>query len=150
MPPHIFYLCVLLSFVAAESALIAFGRASFGRLLWIVSAVIGWSYAALWLGYDLPTSQGVAHALAFCLGMTIARGLTSHICAGLFFPMLTIDGLEMLGIIDRTTWWWAIFYLACAQLIAIGAGANFHPIGKAIRKAAAEMHHWFPCTAAQL
>jgi len=150
VPPHIFYLCILLMCIAAESVFIACGRPSFGRLLWIVSAVVGWSYAALWLGYNLPTSQLWAHVAAFAIGIPIARGLASHICAGLFFPMLTIDALKVAGVIDPTTWWWAIFYLACAQLIAIGLGADFHPIGKAIRKMAEEMHCWFPCVMATL
>lgn len=148
MPPHIFYLCILLAFVAAESVFIACRRASFGRLLWVVSAVIGWSYVALWLGCDLPMSQLYAHVAAFALGMPIARGIASHICAGLFFPMLTIDALEIAGVINMPTWWWAIFYLACAQLVAIGAGANFHPIGKAFRKLEQDMHRWFQCTIA--
>lgn len=91
----------------------------------------------------MPTAQLALHCLGLVFGIVVARGVVGHLAASLFFPMAMIDGLAMLGVLTDAQWWWALFYLATAQLAALGAGANFHPLGRAIRRWSSEAHQRF-------
>lgn len=75
--------------------------------------------------------------------MIVARGGVGLLAAGLFFPMAMAGAMNMLGLISDVTWWWTLFYIACAQLATLGAGANFHPVGRAIRRWSSEVHNHF-------
>lgn len=141
MAPQDFYLATLALFAGCELVCQLRGRGAFGRLLWVVLAVTAWGYLCLYTGIDLPVGQLISHAIAFPVGMTLARGIPSHCCAGLYFPMLTVDALCVAHAIDPATWWWSLFYLACAQLIAIGAGSELHRLGKWLRRLSGQIHN---------
>lgn len=140
--PEIFYAAAVILFAAVEGISRVRGHIAFGNLIWVLLGVLCLSYAAYWTGLDLPASQMVIHSVALLIGFGVARGI-GHFTASLFLPMALLGGLEVWGKVSPVTWWWGLFYMACAQLILVGMGANFHPLGRSLRKWAAEIHRHF-------
>ncbi|TKD50232.1 hypothetical protein [Sphingomonas baiyangensis] len=141
-PQYVYYLAIG-AVVLMEAGCGLFGRRCFGRMAYVLGAAFAASYAGYAMGQYLPAVQLVVHIAGFALGMVIARGLAGHVIAGIFFPMVTVDALRLWELVSPMTWWWAIYYMAMAQLVALGMGAEFHPLGRAIRRLSAELHARF-------
>ena len=141
--PEAFYALAVGVAVATEAGFRVMRRDAFGPVVWVIAGVVALSWCAYWSGMDLPRAQLVLHCLGLVLGMVVARGFVGHVSAGLFFPMAMIDGLAILKGLTPAQWWWALFYIAVAQLIALGAGADFHPVGRSIRAWSDRVHQRF-------
>lgn len=141
--PDLFYAAAVALACAIEAGGYLFRRDAFGPVVWVVAAVTGLAYVALWTGANLPATQLALHCGGLIVAMTVARGVVGLLAAALYFPMAMAGAMHLLGLINPVTWWWTLFYIACAQLAILGAGANFHPVGRAIRRWSSEMHNHF-------
>lgn len=141
--PEVFYAVALGCALITEAGFLAFRREAFGPLTWVIGAVFLLSYAALFAGGDLPFAQAIFHSIALCVGMTVARGMVGILCAAMFLPMAILGGFEVFGLVNAPTWWWGLFYLACAQLVFLGMGSNLHPVGRALRRWSDTIHQNF-------
>lgn len=141
--PEVFYALALGCVVAVEIGFRVFRRDAFGPMTWVLAAVFVLSYAALLAGIDLPSAQLVLHSAGLVAGFVVARGMVGHFCAALFLPMGILGSFELLGFISPATWWWGLFYLACAQLVFLGVGSNLHPLGRELRRWSDRVHQHF-------
>jgi hypothetical protein len=147
-PEHVYYIAIAIMAIA-EGVLRARGGQAFGRMVWVLATVFAVSFSAyqfgLWLGLDMrgpeikfmPSVQFGLHALGFMAGLAVSRHLPGHIAAAIFLPMASVDLIRIVGMISAATWWWAIYYLALAQFLALTMGADLHPLGRWIRARAA-------------
>lgn len=121
----------------------ATSRHAFGRVTWVIVAVAVSTYCADRLGMNLPAAQLALHSLAFIAGLIASRNLPGHIATAIFLPLASVDLCQIAGMVTPLNWWWAVWMLAMGQLIVLGAGADFHPIGKAMRAWGQRMTHWY-------
>lgn len=143
MRPDLFYAAAVALACVIEAGSYLFRRDAFGPVVWVIAAVTGLAYVALWSGADLPMTQLALHCGGLIVAAMVARGIVGLLAAGLYFPMAMAGAMHTLSLISPVTWWWALFYIACAQLVILGAGANFHPLGRAIRRLSSEAHQRF-------
>jgi hypothetical protein len=141
--PHLFYAAAVVLACVIEAVGYLRRRDAVGPVVWVIAAVTGLAYVGLWAGANLPMTQMALHCGGLIVAMTVARGIIGLLTAGLYFPMAMAGAMHTLGLISPATWWWALFYIACAQLAILGAGANFHPLGRAIRRWSSEAHQRF-------
>lgn len=141
--PHLFYAAAVVLACVIEAGGYLYRRDAFGPVVWVVAAVTALAYVALWTGASLPAAQLALHCGGLIVAMTMARGIVGICAAGLYFPMAMAGAMHLLDLITPVTWWWALFYLACAQLVVLGAGANFHPLGRALRRWSSEVYTRF-------
>lgn len=139
--PDLFYLAALALAIAIEAGFAARRRDAFGPVLWVIVAVTAIAYAFYFGGYSLPHVQFALHLLALPIAAVAARGVVGIVASSLFFPMAAASAVFLAGGITDVTWWWTLFYLACLQLAVLGAGANFHRLGRAIRAWSDQLHH---------
>jgi hypothetical protein len=141
--PEVFYAVALCIVMAMEAGFRARGRDAFGPMAWVLGGNFIAAYLAYFSGVDLPAAQLILHCLCLVIGMGVARGVVGHLCASLFLPMSMVDVTHLLGLISGATWWWALFYMACAQLVLLGMGSNLHPLGRSIRRWSESVHQHF-------
>lgn len=141
--PHLFYAAAVALACVIEGGGYLCRRDAFGPVVWVIAGITALAYVGLWIGADLPMVQMALHCGGLIVAMTVARGIIGLMAAGLYFPMAMAGAMHTLGLIGPVTWWWTLFYIACAQLVILGAGANFHPLGRAIRRWSSEAHQRF-------
>ncbi len=127
-PQYLFYAAIL------AMALVELLRVrSFGPVIWVIQAVFAVSFAACNLGFQVAPIQMVLHGAAFVASLLIANRITDQFAGSLFLPMCTIDIMCVKGWASPYDWWWAIYYLAFAQLAVLAVSADLHPLGCWIR-----------------
>jgi len=150
--PDVYYALALGLFVAIEAGFRAFRREAFGPLTWVIAGQYALASAVYWSNQGLAPEvltgilsrvQLGLHMAALFVGFLLARGLVGHLAASLFFPMAMVGGLMVWGKISAVTWWWGLFYLACAQLVLLGMGSNLHPMGRKLRRWGSQIHQHF-------
>lgn len=67
--------------------------------------------------------HGLAFLVAVCLPMM--RGTFCLMVAAVFLPMLAIDAMRFLPDTNAHEAWWLIYWMVCAQLVLLSAGANW-------------------------
>lgn len=147
-PEHLYYAAIAVV-TGAELGAAALGREVFGRAAWVLVAVFAASLSVALLGGELPLWQFWFHTAGFIAGVLVARRPAGHLACALFVPMATADLAALNGFVSPAVWWWTIYYMAFAQLAVLGAGAQFHPLGRAIGRWARRKLDQFEAVATQ-
>lgn len=149
MCPENIYITALVAMAAIEWVFFVLrrfhttSRHAFGRITWILVGVAVATIAADGLGMNLPAAQLGIHMVAFVPALMLSRNLPGHFAASLFLPLASVDLFQLIGAISISTWWWGVYYIACAQLVGLAIGADLHPLGRTIRAWGTRMAEWF-------
>lgn len=111
--------------IYAAMALIAFPSAAFNRVALVIVATWTVGHLAVLAGAPFETVNFLQHAVGMMFGMHLARR-TACLCAAiLFVPLVVVDGLHLLGLLDRHTAWWAVYWMVLAQIVVIPFGNDW-------------------------
>jgi len=140
--PQYLYYAAIAVMVVLELVL---RRRAFGPQTWVIAVVFAASYLACQVGIYLPGIQLPLHIWGFVVGLCVSRNVIDQCTAAVFVPLATLDAMQLTGYISLWAWWWAVYYTAFAQLTVLGAGGEFHPLGRKIRAWAQEVKKSFEC-----
>lgn len=105
-PGHIYY--AMLLFVVLPSA--AFSRVALVILLaWVCGEM------AVTMGAPEVTANFCQHAAALTLALLVVRSVSGMVATALFIPLVVVDAMWGLGMVEPVVGWWSVLCLATLQ-----------------------------------
>lgn len=115
-------------------ALLALPSSLFSRVAAVVVLVRLLSQIAWQAGLPEPETQIVIYGIAFFVSLAVADKFASFLSAAIFFPLAVSATYEVSGGLSDVQAYWAIYWLAVAQTLALPFGVEWMPVFRAISR----------------
>lgn len=115
-------------------ACLALPSSAFSRVAMVVVFVRMICQIAYGLGIQGPETLMVIYGFAFLVSLRVADKFASFISAAIFLPLAVTAIYEISGGLSPVESWWAIYWLAIVQTLALPFGVEWMPIWRCVRE----------------